>query len=182
MARDARTLPEDRAHDRPSPASASAPTPGLDLLTFTLGATVYGIEHQYVREVTPLVSVTPVPGAPEFLTGVTNYRGQVLGLFDLRGLLGIAAGVVDDFSRVLVLGLDAPEFGLLADRADETLRVPLADIQAAPDLPQAGGRTLYRGIVESGLIVLDGNRLLRDDRLTLDHSAASPDDPSDPSV
>ena len=87
----AQAILDERARRLAQRTPPQADAPAIDLLTFTLGPIRYGIEHRFVREVARLISVTPVPGAPDFLLGVTNYRGQVLGLFDLRGLFGIAA-------------------------------------------------------------------------------------------
>ena len=179
---DGQTMLEERAR-RLARREVQAPEPpSIDLLTFALGPIRYGIDYRVVREVVRLVSVTPVPGAPDFLLGVTNYRGQVLALFDLRGLFGVPAAPLNDLSRILVLGDDAPEFGLLADRAEATTRVALADIQPTPDVSGTAGQNFYRGVASEGVIVLDGDILLRDERLVVEYPAPAPRTRPDASV
>jgi hypothetical protein len=68
---------------------------------------------------------------------------------------------------VLVLGGDRNEFGLLADAVGEVMVLRTVDVLELRG--EAGGdRPYLRGLTESGLIVLDGAVLLRDDRLFLD--------------
>src|SRR5256885_1833672 len=55
----------------------------------TLSGSLFAIDLQSIREVFPVDSVTPVPGMPTVLTGVTNLRGVVVPLVDVRSLLGL---------------------------------------------------------------------------------------------
>ena len=57
----------------------------------SLGGELFTIDLQNVREVFVVESVTPVPGMPAGLIGVTNLRGSVVPLLDLRQMIGLAA-------------------------------------------------------------------------------------------
>ena len=137
----------------------------LELVGFVLAGERYGIESRFVREVARLSRFTPVPGTPAFVLGVTNLRGEILALFDLRHLLGVVTEGVTDLGRIVVLGEHRREFGLLADAASEILWVPGASL-AQP--ATTWGRTYVRGVSPDGVIVLSGEALLRDPQLTLD--------------
>jgi purine-binding chemotaxis protein CheW len=137
----------------------------LELVGFVLAGERYGIESRFVREVARLTRFTPVPGTPAFVLGVTNMRGEILALFDLRHLLGVVTEGVTDLGRIVVLGEHRREFGLLADAASEILSVPGASL-AQPET--AWGRTYVRGVTPDGVIVLSGEALLNDPQLTLD--------------
>ena len=39
-------------------------------------------------------AVTPVPGAPAYVQGVTNLRGQIITVMDLRKRLGLLRAAV----------------------------------------------------------------------------------------
>jgi purine-binding chemotaxis protein CheW len=91
----------------------------MKVAVLTLARERYAIETRYVRRVVRLEDLTPIPGAPEFLSGVINLRGEILDVFDLRVLFGLAAGAATERSRVVVLGDDRDEFGVLADAAHE---------------------------------------------------------------
>jgi purine-binding chemotaxis protein CheW len=143
------------------------PRPGevLELVGFVLAGERYGIESRFVREVARLTRFTPVPGTPAFVLGVTNLRGEILALFDLRQLLGIVPEGVTDLGRIVVLGEHRREFGLLADAASEVLSVRGASL-SQPET--AWGRTYVRGVSPDGLIVLSGQALLGDPQLIID--------------
>src|SRR3546814_5572112 len=61
----------------------------IEAITFALANERYAVETRYVREVTRFADFTTVPGAPNSVVGVTNLRGGVLVVFDLRKILGI---------------------------------------------------------------------------------------------
>ena len=165
-----RTVMEQLARRLATPASGETPTAYMNVLTFTLGSAHYAIESVHVQAVVRLTAVTPVPATPALVTGVTNYHGQVLCLFDLRRLLGLPANPLNDLARIIVLGRHAAEFGLLADSTDDMRRLDATDI-----LPVGSGgadtTTLHRGVTRDGLIVLDGDRLMNDTRLLVDQES-----------
>jgi purine-binding chemotaxis protein CheW len=137
----------------------------LELVGFVLAGERYGIESRFVREVARLTRFTPVPGTPAFVLGITNLRGEILALFDLRQLLGVVAEGVTDLGRIVVLGENRREFGLLADAASEILYVPGASLAQTET---AWGRAYVRGVSPDGVIVLSGEALLSDPQLTID--------------
>ena len=70
-----------------------------------------------------------------------------------------------DLSRILVLGNERIEFGLLVDAAQEVFRLRFEDILEPPGSLQGLGRECLRGVTADALIVLDGALLLQDQRL-----------------
>ena len=81
-----------------------------------------------------------------------------LAIFDLRELLRITQRSIADLFRVMALGEERAEFGILADSAEEVqtiatdrLRQPSEGL-ADPDL--------VRGMTEDALVVLDGAGML----------------------
>src|SRR5207302_8831124 len=107
----ARALLEERARALARPPAAAPAGDALQVVAFALANERYGIETRHVREVVRLTDYTPVPGAPDFLLGVMNLRGEVLAVIELRKFLGVATRGVSDLSRVLVVGGDRAEFG-----------------------------------------------------------------------
>jgi purine-binding chemotaxis protein CheW len=140
----------------------------LPVVTFTLAGERYAVEARYVREVVRPGEYTAVPGAPDFLVGVVNLRGDILAVFDLRKFFGLAPGAVTDLSRILVLGGDRAEFGVLADAAHEVRPLRAAELLEPPASVAGVGREYLRGVTEEALAVLDGLVLLRDSRLFID--------------
>lgn len=169
-----RALLNERARALARPVQQPVePADTITVVTFALGAERYAIGTQYVREVVHLRQCSPVPGAPQFVLGVTNLRGEVLCLIDLRRLVGVPATSPTDRSRVVVLGIEREEFGILVDEVFEIARVRHADIVPLPK-PTSQGRELLVGATREALVVLDGAALLGDPRLYVTRDRSSP--------
>lgn len=173
----ARAILEERARHLARPAlAADERSPLLSLVTFTLGGDCYAVEAGLVREVVRLVSLTPVPGTPPSIAGVINLRGELLPVVDLRKLLGLERPGITDLSRVVVLGRDRAEFGLLADSSHDLRSIPRSGILAPPGGPGPIQSRLLLGVTREALAVLDGAALLSDPRLFIGSgSGAQPD-------
>lgn len=132
----------------------------LELVVFTLGPENYAVESGYVREVYPLNSLTPLPGAPPFVLGLTNLRGEILSIVDVHAFFELPNQGLTDRSRVIVLRSHRMEFGILADSVAGTRRLSADDLH--PPLPTLTGiREEYlKGVTGERLIVLDAGRLL----------------------
>ena len=140
----------------------------LELLRFKLAGEHYAIDSSCVLQVLALSDLTRMPGAPAHLLGVTNLRGQVLPVFDLRVLLGVVRPALCDMTRLLVLGKDEAELGILADAVEEISAIDPAQV-LQPSQPLSGlERACVRGVTADALIVLDGAALLADRRLFLE--------------
>ncbi len=59
-------------------------------LIFRLNNEAYATPILTVREVVEMQVTKPLPSTPDYFVGVTNLRGQILSIIDLRKLFGIA--------------------------------------------------------------------------------------------
>ena len=134
-------------------------------MTFALGTERYAVETEYVREVVRLADFSPVPRAPDFVLGVTNLRGEVLCLVDLRTLFDVSSKGLTDLSRIVVMGIERTEFGILVDETFEIARLRPDEIVPASESVAGVGREYLLGVTREALIMLDGAALLRDPRL-----------------
>jgi purine-binding chemotaxis protein CheW len=156
------------AYQPPAPARGEA----LSVATFSVGNERYAIETRFVREIVRLVDLTPVPGARDFLRGVTNLRGEILAVIDLRRFFGLPDQGVTDLARVVVLGEDTDELGVLADQTHAIVDVRGDRVLPPSRTAPTPGRAYVRGVTADALILLDGAALLRDPRLTIDDGEA----------
>jgi purine-binding chemotaxis protein CheW len=140
----------------------------LQVLTFGLGTERFAVETRCVREVIRPGEFTTVPGAPDFLVGVTNLRGEVLSVIDLRKFFGVQRTEPSQLARVIVCGETHVEFGVLADVVEEVTTLRIDRILPAPGSVAGAGREYLLGVTEEALAVLDGSALLRDPRLFVD--------------
>ncbi len=140
----------------------------LEVMLARLANERIAIETRFVREVHRPAEITPVPGSPSFLVGVTNLRGEVLAVMDLRELFGLPAAENVGRPQMVILGLQRPEFGLIVDEIYEVAKLRIGEI-LEPLASVAGlSRDCLRGVTADALLVLDGDGLLTDKRLYVD--------------
>src|SRR6185312_5009031 len=86
----ARAILEERARLLARiPPAPPAVGESLQVVVFRLGDERYALETQYVREVVRLSDYAPLPGAPAFVLGILNLRGEILSVLDLRPFCGV---------------------------------------------------------------------------------------------
>jgi purine-binding chemotaxis protein CheW len=122
------------------PAEAAPAVPELHLVTFLLEREAYGVPVHRVREVIRVGEMTRVPQAPEHVRGVTNLRGRILPVVELRSRLGLTPAVVTPKSRIVVTEAHGRILGLLVDAVLQVTRIPADTVQPPPEdimTPQA---------------------------------------------
>lgn len=156
-----RTILRDRARLLAKPVGTDGRTlHRIDAVAFSLGRERYAIDARHVFAVFRLASLTPLPGARPPVAGVTPWRGDVLTVLDIRSLVGAVPTALDDLARVIVLGHDRPEFGLLADKIDDPLQLDAAAVHALPPERASRGTNILRGVTSDAVVVLDAPALL----------------------
>jgi chemotaxis signal transduction protein len=80
-----------------------------------LGSCRYGLPMVAVAEVGRPPALTRVPGLPDWVPGVANWRGRVLAVLDVRSLLGGARSALDRSARLVVLTSGAVQVGVLVE-------------------------------------------------------------------
>jgi purine-binding chemotaxis protein CheW len=105
-------------------------------LTFNLGIETYGVAIHFVREILGLTAITSVPNTPKFIKGVTNLRGKIIPLIDLRVKLNME---VAEFTRqTCIIVVDVPglteriQMGVIVDGVREVLNVKKEDLEEVP--------------------------------------------------
>ncbi len=132
---------------------------------FTVASTCYAVAEPFVTELRRVPKITIVPQVPDWLRGVTNLRGDVLSVLDMRAFLGLEATPIDT-QRLVVVRLLDEEFsvGLLVDGLDQIVTLELDSIRP-PASPLYGPLAPFLTgvcVVDQRLIaVLDLGRLLR---------------------
>lgn len=120
----------------------------LESLAFRLGSEDYLVAVEQVKEVLKIRDVTPVPHALDFVPGVISLRGNVLPVIDLAKRLDLTPGVQDEKSRIIVVGLDDEDAGLIVDRVTGVVRFLPDEVQPAPEtVAQGHGAEYLKGIV-----------------------------------
>ncbi|MCM2358337.1 MAG: chemotaxis protein CheW [Geobacteraceae bacterium] len=137
----------------------------LEVLEFLLAYETYAVEMSYVRETLPLRDLTPVPCTPPFVLGLTNVRGRIMSVIDIKRFFDLPAKGLTELNRVIIVHDRGMEFGILADAICGVRTIPLAELQ--PSLPTLTGiREEYlRGVTSGRTVVLDGAKLIGDRKI-----------------
>ncbi|MGB7541432.1 MAG: chemotaxis protein CheW [Burkholderiales bacterium] len=149
------------------PGKAEAGDEHIEVIEFVLAFESYAIETRYVREVEPLDNLTPLPCTPAFVLGIVNIRGEILSVVDLRKFFELPEKELTDLNKVIVLQSETMLFGILADAITGVCSVLVAEIQ--PSLPTLTGiREKYlRGVTAERTVILDGQKLLADEKIVV---------------
>ena len=96
----------------------------------SIGGDLFTIDLKSVREVFVVESITPVPGMPSGLVGVTNLRGTVIPLLDLRPMFRLDA--VPSLRYAIVVQHLNWQVGLLVDAVPEIRTIAKDQFLPAP--------------------------------------------------
>lgn len=125
------------------------------MVVFDLAREHYGVDIAAVEGIIKLQAITHVPQAPAFVEGVTNLRGKVLPVVDLRRRFDLPAVAATNETRIIVVEMSGATIGVVVDGVSEVLRVEPEAIEPPSPLV-ASNSTFIRGIakVDQRLIIL----------------------------
>ncbi len=105
----------------------------LQLIAFSIGEQVYGVEITTVREIRAWNGATPLPNTREFVVGVINLRGTIVPIFDLRARFGEGQTEPTKTHVVVVLSVGDKWVGILVDAVSDILTINKDDIHSVPE-------------------------------------------------
>jgi purine-binding chemotaxis protein CheW len=126
------------------------------IVIFELASELFGLQIAAVESIIKLQPITQVPHAPSFVEGVTNLRGNVLPVIDLRKRFGFEAMQVDKNSRIIVVNVDKVKVGMLVDAVKEVLTISEQAVEPAPSITMTVDSNFITGIVKitKNLVIL----------------------------
>ncbi len=126
------------------------------LVVFDLVNEHYGVDIAVVDGIVKMQTITAVPHAPSFVEGITNLRGEVLPVIDLRKRFGLPLGDGTKETRIVNVNVDGVRVGMVVDAVSEVLRVAEEDIQPPSPIITSVDSSFITGIakVDERLIIL----------------------------
>ncbi len=140
--------------------------PVIQLVTFRLADETYGINVMHVQEVLRITEIAPVPGAPSYVLGIINLRGNVVTVIDTRLRFGLPSTETDDSSRIVIIETEDQVVGILVDSVAEVVELQQSEVDSAPNVGNDESSRYIQGVAnreDDLLIVVDLNKLLTDD-------------------
>lgn len=138
----------------------------LQWVTFKLDNETYGVNVMQVQEVLRYSEIAPVPGAPNYVLGIINLRGNVVTVIDTRTRFGLPSVEVTDNSRIVVIESEKQVIGILVDSVAEVVYLRTSEIDSAPNVGTEESAKFIQGVCNRDkelLILVDLNKLLTDD-------------------
>lgn len=148
---------------------------GQEFLVFTLGDEEYGIDILKVQEIRGYDQVTRIANTPSFIKGVTNLRGVIVPIVDLRVKFNQDDVEYDDNTVVIVLNLTQRVVGIVVDGVSDVLSLASDQIRPAPEFAVTMSTEYLTGLGALGermLILVNIEKLLNSDEMALIDSAA----------
>ena len=133
-------------------------TVGQEFLIFTLGNEEYGIDILKVQEIRGYDQVTRIANTPAFIKGVTNLRGVIVPIIDLRVKFSQQSVSYDENTVVIVLNFGQRVVGIVVDGVSDVLSLTAEQIRPA--------------LGERMLILVDIEKLLSSEEMSLVDSVA----------
>jgi len=129
-----------------------------EFLIFRLGEEEYGIDILKVQEIRgyDADTVTRIANAPSFIKGVTNLRGVIVPIVDLRLRFQPGAAQYNAQTVVIILNLAHRVVGIVVDGVSDVLMLNAEQISPVPELSTTLASDYLTGLgtVESRMLIL----------------------------
>lgn len=141
---------------------------GLQFVTFSVADELFAVPMAPVQEIIRVPDVARMPLTPAALDGLSNLRGRVLPIINLRRLFNTAERVNDDSSRALVINL-GQSLGFVVDRVSSVISIDAGDIEPVQSIQSVVQADYLTGVINRTgpdgqrqlLLVLDFARLVQ---------------------
>lgn len=145
-------------------------------LTFFLGGEEYGVDILKVQEIRGWEPATNIPNTPDYVLGVSNLRGHVVPIVDLRLRFTLSSAEFTPATVVIIVkvgqGGMQRTVGMVVDAISDVYVVKDADVREAPDFGGSLATEFIMGLTtveEKMVVLLDVDHLVNVGVLEMDH-------------
>ena len=140
--------------------------PILQWVTFKLDNETYGINVMQVQEVLRYTEIAPVPGAPSYVLGIINLRGNVVTVIDTRQRFGLYNAEITDNSRIVIIEADKQVVGIMVDSVAEVVYLRQSEIETAPNVGNDESAKFIQGVCNKNgelLILVELDKMMTEE-------------------
>ncbi|WP_462273504.1 chemotaxis protein CheW [Methanohalophilus sp.] len=122
-----------------------------------MGNEKYGVNISQIKEIIKPPQITAIPNSPDFIEGVTNLRGEITTIINLRKRFGKESSETDKATRVIVIEYNNAVIGMVVDTVNEVRYLSSKNIDELPDIISSRDESKFlRGVgkLEDGLLIL----------------------------
>ncbi|MDA8164933.1 MAG: chemotaxis protein CheW [Desulfobacteraceae bacterium] len=117
----------------------------VKVVIFSLRGDWYAFYGERVKEILPLVTIYPVPGAADYIPGVINNRGEIESVININRFLGLADPAPAATGRIALAEAEGVRSGILVDSIEEVLDIPVSAVKPPLDTIAKGVKELVAG-------------------------------------
>lgn len=123
---------------------------------FRLDDVEYGIDIMQVNEIIKMQNITKMPNTPEYVEGVTNLRGKVIPIINLRAKFNLTLKERDEDTRIIVIIVKDKALGVIVDEVAEVVRINDEEIDDSSTISADINDDYIKGVakVENRLIII----------------------------
>jgi purine-binding chemotaxis protein CheW len=126
------------------------------IVVFELANEHYGLDISTVEGIIKMQSITKMPQAPNYVEGITNLRGSVVPVMDLRRRFGLATQERTKDTRIVVVYINSVKVGMIVDGVSQVLRIQDDTIEPPPPMVTTINSAFIKGIakLDNQLVIL----------------------------
>jgi len=127
---------------------AGQPAAEEHVVIFQLADEFYALDIQAVQEIVRMQTITSIPGSDFWVEGITNLRGRVVPVIDLRKRCSVNAGEYTAETRIVVVSSAGGMVGLIVDAVTEVMRIPGDQVELPSSIVSVPENTYLRGVAK----------------------------------
>lgn len=139
----------------------------VNVVNFRLAGEIYALNCHYIKEIIKIKEITSIPNTPDFVSGVINLRGKIVSVISLTSYLKLSETGFADIKKIIILGNDKFEFGILIEDILGADIIFENDLQKVPTNLKGEIEKYIIGITLDNKILINGQKLLDDDKLII---------------
>jgi len=139
-------------------------------LTFMLGSEEYGVDILRVQEILGYNHVTRVPSVPKFIKGVTNLRGLIVPIVDMRIKFDLGIPIYNHLTTVIILNVCRRLVGLVVSSVSDVISLRTSDIQNITNCSSKLQQEYLTGLSSVGermIILINADKLMTSSEMEL---------------
>ncbi|MGR2737432.1 chemotaxis protein CheW [Billgrantia sp. Q4P2] len=151
-------------------ALAAAEAHNREFLVFSLGDEEYAVDILKVQEIRGYENVTRIANAPDFIKGVTNLRGVIVPIVDLRIKFHLDKVEYGGQTVVIVVNVEDRVVGIVVDGVSDVMTLSPDQIKPAPEFGVTLSSDFLSGLgslEDRMLVIVDIDKLLTSDEMEL---------------
>jgi purine-binding chemotaxis protein CheW len=144
---------------------------GFDCVQFCLANQQYIVDLSFVGEVQVLKNITALPCVPAFILGITNLRGKIITVLDIRSLLDLPNIQTEVLQKLLIIQRNDIHFGIAVEEVSNVKNISHHSLQSELPTSLGNGQKFIQAITKEGLILLDIAKICEDESIVINDVA-----------